>query len=509
MKLSALLLYEKLEKIVVSYSFGENAKQLNLNRPELFRDNTHLESGHLYIVRAEKLPKDLSVEDGSCIICLGQPLAECTGHGGTIIYLSADLDIFDIFNRLHAIFDCYDDWERRLLQCVNEKTPMQRFIDVSTSIFENPMYIIDSTLKQLAKSRHSAFSQIPFNIIAEDIENLAKFYAGFQCTSSRDDATIQWNDSLKLRVITKALRSHGRFAIALTLIEANHPFRESDIVLLDYMSYYLITAFDFGHTSLSEENSPMSLATVLTQLLKNEPVATEKVHKALNVFEWKVEHSYIVFFAKTPEPEHNFTTRIYQCQMMERQFASAIAIASIDENNAVVANTFLDGKIKESISRFDSVLQRFNFTCGMSCEFNDLRRVFDYYSQAKYACEYGNFTDPGKTIYDFSDYSLQYMLSHCCNGQDPKSLFPAGLKDIITYDQSNGTSYLKTLIAYCDSKFNATHAAEFLHIHRTTFLGRFTRICDFLNIDFDNPSDRLHLLMSLELLRKTNPDLIQ
>ena len=504
MKLSAVLLKEKLESIIISCHYGENSEQLNLSRPEFILKKSPLDSGHLYITTAETLSALRCIPGGCCVVCIGAPPPECLGHGYTIMHVQEEHDIYDVFNRLGAIYEKYDNWERQLLQCVSKKTPMQSFIDMSMDIFDNQMYIVDSTLRQLAKSKHGAFSGYSRDIIAEDLENLARVYASAHSVSNKDEVAILWNDDLKLRVITKALRSHNRFAIAITLIEANRPFRESDIVLLEYMSYYVLMAFDYGFTSTSEEESPVSLATVLTQLLLGEIIPIEKIEIAQSVFGWKPEHSLCLFFVKTPSPEHNFTTRIYQCQQMERLFTSAIAIASLGEDYIVIVNTSQSKKYRDSFLRFSSVLQKFSFVCGKSCEFNNLAKVTDYYSQAKYAYYYGSVADPGKTIYDFSEYGLQFMLSHCCGGQEPEFLFPAGLKSLIENDKLYGTSYLKTLTAYCDCKFNATHAAGQLHIHRTTFLDRFSRICDFLKIDFGNSTDRLHLLMSLELYKVNN-----
>jgi len=504
MKLSAVLLRERLEDIIVSYHFGEKSEELILSRPEFLPKKSPLKNGQLYIICSENLSVLRHVPMGCCLICTGDSPPEHLGQANTIINIREEFDVFDVFNILNTIFEQYDNWERQLLLCVSEKKPMQRFVDASMHIFENPMYIVDSTLRQLVKSRHNVFSNTPSDVITGDMEKLVLLYASTQSVTDRDEATIMWNDQLKLSVITKALRSHNRFAIAVTLIEANRPFRESDIVLLDYMSYYVLMAFDFGHISTSEEESPVSLATVLTQLLREEIVPVEKVNSAQRAYGWEPDHSYRLLFIKAFKPEHNFATRIYQCRQMERQFTSAIAIASLDENNVVIVNTSLSEKYSDSILLLSTVLKRFDFVSGTSCEFSELTKVTDYYTQAKFAFYYGNLICPGKSIYDFSDYSLQFMLSHCCGGQNPDHLAPAGLKELIENDQMYGTSYLKTLLAYCDSKFNATHAAERLHIHRTTFLDRLLRIQGFLRTDFDDPSDRLHLLMSLELTKLQN-----
>ena len=503
MKLSAVLLRERLEEIVVSCHYGQNSEQLNLDRPEFIVEKSALFGGRLYIAQPERLPAACLIPDGCCLICVGEPELSYIGKGYSVICVREDLDIFGVFNRLSKVYAQYDNWELQMLQCISEKTPIQRFVDVSMCIFENQMYIVDSTLRQLAKSKHDVFPSTLSDSIMEDMENMVKHYASVQSVSDKDDAAMLMNDQLKLRIITKSLRSHDHFAMAVTLVETNRPFRESDVILLDYMSYYVLTSFEFGHTLTDVEENPITLTTVLAQLFRDEEVPVEKIKKAQSVFGWEPEHSLCLFYVKTPKPEHNFATRIYQCRQMERQFTSAIATASVGENYAVIANVSLCEKYNDSILRFTTVLRNFNFACGMSCMFNDLTlvRVTDFYSQAKFAYYNGSSSNPGETIYKFSDYRLQFLLSHCCGEQDSRYLFPDGFKEMAYHDKLFGTSHLKTLTVYCDCKFNATHAAERLNIHRTTFLDRFSRIQDYLRIDFGDPADRLHLLIALELLK--------
>ena len=361
MKLSAVLLKEKLESIIISCHYGENSEQLNLLRPEFILKKSPLNSGHLYITTAETLSALRGIPGGCCIVCIGAPPPECLGHGYTIMHVQEEQSIFDVFNRLGAIYGKYDNWERQLLQSINEKTPIQRFVDISTDVFENQIYIVDSTLRQLAKSKPGVFPNIPRDVVTEDLENLARIYASAQSISNKDEAIMVWNEQLKLRVLTKALRSHDRHAITITIIEENRAFRESDTILLDYMSYYVIMAFDYGFTSTGEEETPVSLATVLTQLLRGEAVPPEKITGAQKAFDWEPEHLLCMFYVKTPRPEHNFTTRIFQCQQLERQFTSAIGTAALDENYALVVNNSLNERYSDSILRFISILQKLGF----------------------------------------------------------------------------------------------------------------------------------------------------
>jgi DNA-binding PucR family transcriptional regulator len=68
------------------------------------------------------------------------------------------------------------------------------------------------------------------------------------------------------------------------------------------------------------------------------------------------------------------------------------------------------------------------------------------------------------------------------------------------YDKNHNTQYVLTLKTYIDQKFNATHAAKKMFIHRTTLLERLNKISTFINMDLDDPRNCLYLMIALVLL---------
>ena len=67
---------------------------------------------------------------------------------------------------------------------------------------------------------------------------------------------------------------------------------------------------------------------------------------------------------------------------------------------------------------------------------------------------------------------------------------------LANYDRENQTQYLDTLRVWIAEKYNATHAAAKLYIHRTTFLDRMERIKTLINVNLDDWDTRIHLMLS-------------
>jgi DNA-binding PucR family transcriptional regulator len=123
-----------------------------------------------------------------------------------------------------------------------------------------------------------------------------------------------------------------------------------------------------------------------------------------------------------------------------------------------------------------------------------------YYLQAMSALEIGKNSDRELYYYNFEEYCLEYILRSSCQNLIPESLCPSGLIQMREYDQVHGTQYIFTLKTYFDQKFNATHAAKKMYIHRTTLLERLNKISSFLEMNLDDPRTRLYLMISLEII---------
>lgn len=67
------------------------------------------------------------------------------------------------------------------------------------------------------------------------------------------------------------------------------------------------------------------------------------------------------------------------------------------------------------------------------------------------------------------------------------------------YDQQNKTELYDSLKVFCECAENQSHAAEMLHIHRTTMVYRLHRIEELTSIDFQNVQVMNHIFLSFQL----------
>lgn len=81
--------------------------------------------------------------------------------------------MFLLFNMVQNIYDKYDIWDQRMQECINSYSGLQHIIDVSDSIFENPILFCDADYRILA-SPHNNPQNIKYTYIPRNINKFLK-----------------------------------------------------------------------------------------------------------------------------------------------------------------------------------------------------------------------------------------------------------------------------------------------------------------------------------------------
>jgi DNA-binding PucR family transcriptional regulator len=73
---------------------------------------------------------------------------------------------------------------------------------------------------------------------------------------------------------------------------------------------------------------------------------------------------------------------------------------------------------------------------------------------------------------------------------------------LLAHDAENGTAYAETLRAYLDALGDVVVAAKQVHVHRNTLRYRLKRLCELVDLDLDDPTERLVAQFHLSLLQE-------
>ena len=101
-------------------------------------------------------------------------------------------------------------------------------------------------------------------------------------------------------------------------------------------------------------------------------------------------------------------------------------------------------------------------------------------------------------IYSGKEYVLPYILSEMQRTVVSEALHPA-LKTLREYDLRHHTAFYDTLYVYLKNERSIAQTARELNLHRNSLLYRLKRLDELLDGDLNNPSVRLHILLSYEI----------
>lgn len=495
MKLGVSILSEYLSEYIIYSRYNNHFNDLNLSRPEYYIDQNVLLDNHLYITSTINLSAPIVAEDASCLICVGKPQEEYIIGNFSVIFISENINIFSLFNMLQNIYEQYDSWDWQLQQCINSYSDLQRMIDVSDNIFQNPIYFSDANYKILAESQNNPLN-IKYDYIPEKCINDLKNNEDYEKMWQSGMPAISYHDYRHLSMVVKF---QGKFVVFLSIMEANIPFRNSDATLLQYLSNYVLIHYE--QNLVRNENSYPSVNYFVKQYLNNQYVSQQDFEKALNLITWKLNHNYYIYYIEPNEAELRYNMIKYQCSQIENLYSSAI-VFEYENNIIILLNLSISKEHQTTDLNLNLFLQNNNLKAGKSREFNEITNLRNYYIQAFSALQFGKNQDTNLYLYDFKDYCLSYMLKNSYQNLIPESLCPSGLIKMKEYDKMHNTEYVLTLKTYFEQKFNITRAAKKLYVHRTTFIERLNRIKKFLNMDLEDSHECLYLMITLEIMNE-------
>lgn len=155
-----------------------------------------------------------------------------------------------------------------------------------------------------------------------------------------------------------------------------------------------------------------------------------------------------------------------------------------------------------SIRLFRELLDRMEYTAGLSNAFTTIEDFHHYLPQAVYAADKPLYGEEMQTLQFFESQILQYLLSSFTNEFPLRTLFSEPFRTLLEHDQQKETEYLHTLDIYLKNEMNMTRSADALFIHRTSLLKRLERIEQLIGSVLEDEAQRLYFRICFHLLEQ-------
>lgn len=138
--------------------------------------------------------------------------------------------------------------------------------------------------------------------------------------------------------------------------------------------------------------------------------------------------------------------------------------------------------------------------CGMSNTFSSILDLPGYYNQALRAIEIGTGASNDPDLFCYQDHFIRHLLNAFLQQEDVSTFCCPQIKQLMESDKKDGRNLAETLYQYLLNG-NTAATASALFIHRNTLLYRLNLINELVTIDYNDPVQRLYLILSYEMMR--------
>lgn len=446
----------------------------------LYTPDMPMEKQNVYLGRAQ----EFIGSGGDGVICV---------HEHDMMLLDTN-DIDNVLNEVLNAFDFYNKWADGMTESINQGCSLQKLIDDSHSIIDEPILAYDSSYKVLSYSssfKHEVETKWKNLLVSNNslLGQMVSFKSGLQKSSNTKSAYIANIPETNNRTIWVNLFNFKKYLGQIVVLEHKHKITEGRLHLCATLAHLI----EYWIRYNDEQSDQKPESTLFSNLLENKHLLKEEVNQQLSLIGWKESDMKVVvklfLFDSSPEIHQKIVDEVennlHDCYTIFHEFSAAI-----------IGNTSLISL--EEIERELNVILKDNCCCcGVSFQFTNIMNLRLYYEQADIALKYGN-PEAGSINY-CSDYIMKYLLNVIKTNSKTAVIHPA-LYILKRYDEANKSELYDTLYQYLLHERNLVKTAEILSIHRNSLLYRIKKIKELVDIDMENPYLRQYLLISFQLL---------
>ena len=475
------------------------------------------------------------IKDGSATIAGARWIVSSTMNPNTVyvgtakeFFESAETDSFivhrydmilvkqveaeELFDTVCNIIDKYNDWDRQLSACLDDDNGLQKMIDRSRDILQNPSYLYnpDGDIMAMASDYPAAvhwhwkelidnhgISEKRMKFFKDNINISTVFddMAPTRRTSVMDDYEyIHCSVVLNRRIV-------GHYVL-FGFLRPVAPGMENLVdILIGWMNLYV-------ERHAQQFNPKSRLADAFVGFLEKREYDRTRLAELFHSFRWKMsDPDQILAVREIVNSEPVLLGRAF------RRISETIpdlVIAQRDQHLIILRNLSSGEENIELKQQLRAIFKE-DFILGVSTPFLGIENAELYYRQALE--ELDRCQRSGLRSSMGRDHLLNYLEDLFCRNDLAQAYTEPVLLQLKIFDARNGTAYYETFRAFCICGFHKSETSEMLSLHRNSLNYRLDRIAELIGNDTflqltapGNPDLQIRLIFSCFLLDRGDPN---
>lgn len=500
------LITDRFEQYMDNISFKKGAEPIKLRGVRIFRKQNLLEPGYVYIARGTELPDFMARTTSAALISIGTPPSFYLRQGFSVLTLPENCDSMEMLDFVQSIFDELLDWSSRLSCALNLDAPLEELCKIAYEQFKNPLFIHDTNFNILAcphradgmteweKDPYSGRDMLPITVI-NDFKVDPEYIGTLTTRGAQMFSELQRGYRI---LYVNLWNEYNQYEGRLCIDELEASIMPSHFLLAEYFAWIVHVWINRRNVFTRNDGNPFGI--FLIDVLEQKQTDAQQIAVRLSRQEWKNEDEYVCIRLGIQNRDKSVRSISSTCNFLRAQLSGSYSLPYMEEILVVVNLAFNRNKLSNIIPHLSAVVREGLFICGVSNPFTPFTDLHYYYEQAGIALQYGMRSGQMFWTYYYDDCALQYLLHAATRTLPARLLCSHKILDILAYDEANHTELYPTLKTYLQNHQNAVKTAKDLFIHRSTLFYRLDRLKTQMNINLDNPRERLYLEISFLLL---------
>lgn len=391
---------------------------------------------------------------------------------------------------------------------------LQAIADKGFELLGNPIFINDTSLKSLARSRGVVVDDPTMNAIIE------RGYLDQRTINSlRSDRILrkladgeapfivkEWSEARGIPYaqygwLQAGVRIRGTFVAILAVFGCFEPYSDYAIEWVEGLCK--LAAIELQKSEFFIQTHGLIYEALINDLLERRLTDTKTIGLRLKALEIVLHPDLYVVSVRRERQDaaregahlisHSRLREILPGSMSVDFRGDVVLLLSRKKGAPVLG--------EEEQADLIDYLESNQWVAGISNVFTDLSEMSRFYQQSVKSLELGRQTDAAGALHHYAHYAIFHAFEACAGEVDLQEICHPGLRQLADSDDPADRELLQTLSVYLSDLKNPTGVAADLHIHRNTLFYRINKIESLLGCDLNRGNVIFDLLLSFKLIR--------
>ncbi len=472
---------------------------------KLMPENHKLDTGFLYLSAPVSV---VLPPDHPPIVYIKPPNDTTEIHKDNCVILNTDMSLSAVFNELFGAINLVNSWVYEVELSLSRNEGVQMLLDISARVFGNPIAVMTSAFKTIAATWEYEPADIVFwellslGYLTNDSYRKLKERGYLEADIMNGETHLFEADDLNSSpVAITAINDETTTCYIALMLCANNPMTSGTKQIYNFFVEKLCTYLRPNINSGDYYKSQFD--NFIIDIIQERIVNSRDILERSLVYPPMFQTGHFTVLIS-----HESSTALYLEHAIQN-LATLFPGMHIILLEKVILLFPTNHSSKEKNNSFfdilDNYLQINRAFAGVSDGFVGIDFFLDSYKQARDSLAIGrklnvsgrsvdilSTSSDEKRIYHFSEYHVYMLLQN-----DHHEL--GVLERIKRHDIDNNTDYYRILYAFLSFDRQFTKTSTLLHMHRNNVIYHIGRICDIFELNLDDHSQRLRLLLLYKL----------